>query len=189
MLSTNELSPYYDAIYNYIRLSLESMAKSMDRSMGTGFDWPVQNTRCRTPQYMFLETSVRPGFEMLKALYTPFGYVKLLAQQGYDKENGMISQRLLHEYDWDIKDVTGDVLVYYYLQDGDKIRGPWEFEKELNPGANCPSRLYIVQRVGQIHFTSEMGTLKPMFFSAVDLTPEQDNEDKAMVKKLSESKF
>jgi hypothetical protein len=189
MHSTDKLSPYYNAIYNYIRPSLESMAKSMDRSMCTGFNWPVQNTRCRTPQYMFLKTSVRPRFEILEALYTPFGYVKLLAQQGYDEENGMISKRFLDEYDWDIKDVTGDVLVYYYFQDDDKIRGPWEFKTELNPDANCPSRLYIVQRVGQIHFTSEMGTLKPMFFSGVVLKPEQYDEDEAKVKELSESQF
>ena len=183
MLSVKELHPYYEAIFNQLRPQLRSIALSVRENFLTVFDYslehPLYGSRNRTPRYILLETKIADGVEMLEALYTPFGMLRLLAWQGHSNEDDMLlSKRFLDEFDWKIEDVTGIASECYYFQQNDEIRGPWGWKVD-------GSRMYIVQCVGQIHFVSTQDTFKSILFSELVLEIGQDHKDRATLEELS----
>jgi hypothetical protein len=180
MLSIGTLSPYYDAIYNHIRPALQSLAKSIDPSLRTGFDdCAVNPWHDRTPQFMFLEKRTCLGKETIKTLFTPLGGINLLSS-GNGHHRDALSKQFLSAFDWDIRNVTSYVLDYEYIQEEDKIAGPTDRHSDSE------YRIYVIERVGKVQFTPKIDQL--VTFSYVHGNSKQEVEDKRILDQLNLSK-
>lgn len=168
---TNELEKYYTAIAK-IRTKLESVLSELEGNdyVQNGFEvWPTPNPYYdRTPEYIFLETSVHTSYtgeeeETLKQLYTPFGQVKLLGG-GCGHRLLATSKAVLQEMDWDVKDVSNEIKVYNYAQDVQALSDLGRLLIEINC-RNADSNLYT--RKCEPFITSKVESDKGFFLSKV----------------------
>jgi len=181
----DELRLYYSAITR-IRKTLEDVCLKVGYKT-TGFEsWPSPNPYySRTSKYIYLETAIwEDGKEEIVTLYTPFGQVALLSG-GWCHQILQISKNLLESMDWKLIDVTKTIKVYNYVQEDATKFGPFPLKKEQWSGSGTPTKLYLIAKVGEIDFISDIDNVELIFFSTLVLKKGQYEKDDKNFKQLS----
>ena len=145
----DDLRPYYQAISDIRKIVDQEHSKVAN--VDSGFEsWPdAAKFYCRTPKYLFLvkqtdcnknvSTSV-PIIENLQ-LYSPFGRVDMMGNLSYLEKNN-VSKAVLDSTDWDIINVTDNMLSCYYFEQRNDF-----YYMGLEQSTNSKFEFYLITRV------------------------------------------